>query len=251
MSRARSPRSAAPCASPCSSRRRTPWCRRRSPCSAPSTRTCASRSPSASPTLGLFEVSARDFDLVIAEQYPGHTRAHRDDLDRVHLAPTRSGSRCRRIRHPLADAPPGRARRKWVRRSLPGRVHQMQRMPRATTLAAAARPAVGARARRAPRRASGPSSSAARRVRARRALRDGRPHGAHPAHPLGQRRRAAARPRLGGRGAERHARRPAGPSASARSSPRPGWPPPPDPAVVACRDALARAARASAIPAGR
>ena len=36
--------------------------------------------------MGLFEVSARDFDLVIAEQYPGHTRAHRDDLDRVHLA---------------------------------------------------------------------------------------------------------------------------------------------------------------------
>src|SRR6478735_12350144 len=38
------------------------------------------------PDAGLFEVSARDFDLVIAEQYPGHTRAHRDDLDRVHLA---------------------------------------------------------------------------------------------------------------------------------------------------------------------
>jgi DNA-binding transcriptional LysR family regulator len=38
------------------------------------------------PDVGLFEVSARDFDLVIAEQYPGHTRAHRDDLDRVHLA---------------------------------------------------------------------------------------------------------------------------------------------------------------------
>ena len=38
------------------------------------------------PDVGLFEVSARDFDLVIAEQYPGHTRAHRDELDRVHLA---------------------------------------------------------------------------------------------------------------------------------------------------------------------
>lgn len=37
------------------------------------------------PDAGLFEVSARDFDLVIAEQYPGHTREHRDDLDRVHL----------------------------------------------------------------------------------------------------------------------------------------------------------------------
>ena len=38
------------------------------------------------PDEGLFEVSARDFDLVIAEQYPGHTRAHRAELDRVHLA---------------------------------------------------------------------------------------------------------------------------------------------------------------------
>lgn len=37
------------------------------------------------PDAGLFEVSARDFDLVIAEQYPGHTRAHREELDRVHL----------------------------------------------------------------------------------------------------------------------------------------------------------------------
>ncbi|KRC62174.1 LysR family transcriptional regulator [Agromyces sp. Root81] len=37
------------------------------------------------PDVGLFEVSARDFDLVIAEQYPGHTRAHREELDRVHL----------------------------------------------------------------------------------------------------------------------------------------------------------------------
>lgn len=37
------------------------------------------------PDDGLFEVSARDFDLVIAEQYPGHTRQHRPDLDRVHL----------------------------------------------------------------------------------------------------------------------------------------------------------------------
>ncbi|MEL4319509.1 LysR family transcriptional regulator [Leifsonia sp. YIM 134122] len=37
------------------------------------------------PEAGLFEVSARDFDLVIAEQYPGHTRAHRRDLDRVVL----------------------------------------------------------------------------------------------------------------------------------------------------------------------
>jgi DNA-binding transcriptional LysR family regulator len=38
------------------------------------------------PEEGLFEVSARDFDLVIAEQYPGHTRAHLPGLDRVNLA---------------------------------------------------------------------------------------------------------------------------------------------------------------------
>ena len=38
------------------------------------------------PELALFDVAARDFDLVIAEQYPGSTRAHRADLDRVHLA---------------------------------------------------------------------------------------------------------------------------------------------------------------------
>ena len=37
------------------------------------------------PERGLFEVSARDFDLVLAEQYPGHGRAHRTDLDRVNL----------------------------------------------------------------------------------------------------------------------------------------------------------------------
>ncbi|MGN6427209.1 MAG: LysR substrate-binding domain-containing protein [Leifsonia sp.] len=38
------------------------------------------------PERGLFEVSARDFDLVIAEQYPGSTRALRSDLDRAELA---------------------------------------------------------------------------------------------------------------------------------------------------------------------
>ena len=37
------------------------------------------------PERGLFEVSARDFDLVIAEQYPGSTLALRADLDRVEL----------------------------------------------------------------------------------------------------------------------------------------------------------------------
>lgn len=37
------------------------------------------------PEEGLFAVSAREFDLVLAEQYPGHTRAYRADLDRVKL----------------------------------------------------------------------------------------------------------------------------------------------------------------------
>lgn len=34
------------------------------------------------PEAGLFELAARTFDLVVAEQYPGHTRAHADDIDR-------------------------------------------------------------------------------------------------------------------------------------------------------------------------
>lgn len=38
------------------------------------------------PNAGLFEVAARDFDLVIAEQYPGHTRPHHSELDRIVFA---------------------------------------------------------------------------------------------------------------------------------------------------------------------
>jgi DNA-binding transcriptional LysR family regulator len=34
------------------------------------------------PEEGLFELSARGYDLVIAEQYPGHTREHRSGLER-------------------------------------------------------------------------------------------------------------------------------------------------------------------------
>ena len=37
------------------------------------------------PEEGLFELSARGFDLVIAEQYPGHTREHRSGLEREAL----------------------------------------------------------------------------------------------------------------------------------------------------------------------
>lgn len=34
------------------------------------------------PEEGLFEVAARGFDLTVAEQYPGHTREHREGLER-------------------------------------------------------------------------------------------------------------------------------------------------------------------------
>jgi len=37
------------------------------------------------PEEGLFELAARGFDLVVAEQYPGHTREHRAGLDRTLL----------------------------------------------------------------------------------------------------------------------------------------------------------------------
>jgi DNA-binding transcriptional LysR family regulator len=37
------------------------------------------------PETGLTELEARGFDLAVAEQYPGHTRAHRDRLDRETL----------------------------------------------------------------------------------------------------------------------------------------------------------------------
>ncbi|RNE67046.1 LysR family transcriptional regulator [Cryobacterium tepidiphilum] len=85
------------------------------------------------PEVGLFEVSARDFDLVMAEQYPGHTRAHWPDLDRVNLAtdalrlalPTRPpglGSGEPLAASTLADAaglpwvmePEGTASRQWA-----------------------------------------------------------------------------------------------------------------------------------------
>ena len=176
MSRARSPRSAARCASPCSSRPRTPWCRRRSPCCAASTPTCASRSPSASPTSACSRSSARDFDLVIAEQYPGHTRAHRDDLDRVHLAS--DAIRLALPPHPAGrGAPPeGDASR--------GHARCGQRPRRGI------RHAVGARAAGHGIPRVGRAAVPRRGVRARRALRDRRPDGAHPTHPIGQRGRA-------------------------------------------------------------
>ena len=82
------------------------------------------------PERGLFEVSARDFDLVLAEQYPGYTRAHWPDLDREILAtdalrlaapPHLTGPDLPRVRT-LADAaalpwvmePAGTASRMWA-----------------------------------------------------------------------------------------------------------------------------------------
>ena len=84
------------------------------------------------PELGLFEVTARDFDLAIAEQYPGHTRAHWPDLDRVNLATdalrlavprTRTGSNAGRVAVstlenaatlPWVMEPTGTASRQWA-----------------------------------------------------------------------------------------------------------------------------------------
>ena len=79
---------------------------------------CAWRSPSASPSSRLFEVAARDFDLVIAEQYPGYTRPHHPELDRVPLARRRDPARAaagglrrsrRREGRPRDPGPSGRS----------------------------------------------------------------------------------------------------------------------------------------------
>ncbi len=82
------------------------------------------------PERGLFEVAARDFDLVLAEQYPGRTRAHWPDLDRVNLAtdalrlavpPDHAGSRLLRADTleetaglPWVMEPVGTASRQWA-----------------------------------------------------------------------------------------------------------------------------------------
>lgn len=76
------------------------------------------------PERGLFEVSARDFDLVIAEQYPGSTRGLRADLDRVDLVTDAIHLAAPRIRDigQLRDAaelpwvmePEGTAARTWA-----------------------------------------------------------------------------------------------------------------------------------------
>ncbi|WP_314431633.1 LysR family transcriptional regulator [Microbacterium lacticum] len=74
------------------------------------------------PEEGLFELSARGFDLAIAEQYPGLTRAHRPDLERhtLGLDPLRLATRGAAA--PLGDLadrawvmePVGTAAREWA-----------------------------------------------------------------------------------------------------------------------------------------
>ena len=76
------------------------------------------------PERGLFELTARGVDLVIAEQYPGHTRAHTEGLDRetlgtdpIHLAvasadPARSLDDLRE--RPWVMEPAGTAARLWA-----------------------------------------------------------------------------------------------------------------------------------------
>ena len=76
------------------------------------------------PEEGLFELSARGFDLVIAEQYPGHTRAHRAGLERETLGndPIRlalpPGDRARELSDLRGRAwvmePAGTAARQWA-----------------------------------------------------------------------------------------------------------------------------------------
>ncbi|BDZ64863.1 hypothetical protein GCM10025877_18010 [Agromyces mangrovi Wang et al. 2018] len=56
------------------------------------------------PEQGLFDTVARDADLVIAEQYPGHTRPHHEGLDRVRLA----SDPIRLALPPVTDASDGR-----------------------------------------------------------------------------------------------------------------------------------------------
>ncbi len=74
------------------------------------------------PEEGLFELSARGFDLVIAEQYPGHTREHRSELDREVLGTDPVRIAARRPVSSLADLashawvmePRGTAAREWA-----------------------------------------------------------------------------------------------------------------------------------------
>ncbi|GAA1635420.1 LysR family transcriptional regulator [Microbacterium flavum] len=89
---------------------------------APELRVALSEVP---PEEGLFELSARGFDLAIAEQYPGLTRAHRPDLERhvlgadpMRLAAPRgelAGAPLRSLAgHAWVMEPAGTAARDWA-----------------------------------------------------------------------------------------------------------------------------------------
>ena len=76
------------------------------------------------PEEGLFELSARRFDLVLAEQYPGSSREHRTDLDRVSIgldtirlavAADDPATSLRELwARPWVTEPRGTASRRWV-----------------------------------------------------------------------------------------------------------------------------------------
>ena len=130
------------------------------------------------PESALAAVWAREFDLVIAEQYPGHAAPRLAELDREPLC----GDELR-----LAARDTGDRRDRGRARGGLGDGAAGDRIP---ALGGAALPGRG--------------------LRARRALRDRGPAGAHPAGRVGARGRAAAGPGVGRRRPERAARRPAG-----------------------------------------
>ncbi|MDF2555870.1 MAG: transcriptional regulator [Microbacterium sp.] len=76
------------------------------------------------PEAGLFELAARGFDLVVAEQYPGHTREHREGLERtllghdairLALAPDDPATDLGMLRNrPWVMEPEGTAARQWA-----------------------------------------------------------------------------------------------------------------------------------------
>ena len=71
------------------------------------------------PESALFEVWAREFDLVIAEQYPGHAAPHQPDLDRVALCEDElrlggASSLIEAAKRPWVMEPRGTASRHWA-----------------------------------------------------------------------------------------------------------------------------------------
>ena len=76
------------------------------------------------PEEGLFELAARTFDVVVAEQYPGHTRAHAEGVDReplgtdpmrLALPPADTASELTDLRHRAwVMEPAGTAARQWA-----------------------------------------------------------------------------------------------------------------------------------------